>query len=37
MYGLTMVILVGFKENVSDIFAEIVEKLKDPKIGLIKP
>lgn len=30
------VIFIKFSENVSDTFTEIVEKLKDPKIGLIK-
>jgi predicted nucleotide-binding protein len=31
------IVYVCFKENVSETFPEIVEKLKDPKIGLIKP
>ncbi len=31
------IVYVSFKENISETFPEIVEKLKDPKIGLIKP
>lgn len=31
------IMYVGFKENISETFPEIVEKLKDSKIALIKP